>query len=193
MPFNPGSEGGKRLSIETEVKVKIDDAEDFCRSLEVLQPRFVSGRHFEDNHLLDFPDGRLRSQQCLVRVRFAAGRSYLTFKGPPSAKGIFKTREELETALEDGAVACRIFEQLGLSLWFRYQKYRREYQVDEVMVAVDETPAGNYVEFEGAEDRIHALARKMGINPSKFMKSSYYSLYLEHCRNLGVTPGHMVF
>jgi len=182
-----------QLNTETEVKVKIGDAESFCRQLEAHNPTVVSGRHFEDNHLLDFPDGRLRSGQCLVRVRYASGCSLLTFKGPPKAEGIFKTREELETGLQDGGVAARIFERLGLRLWFRYQKYRREFQIDEVHVAVDETPVGNYVEFEGSEEGIHALARKMGIDASQFLKSSYYSLYLEHCRERGEIPGHMVF
>jgi len=50
-----------QLNTETEVKVKIGDAESFCRQLEAHNPTVVSGRHFEDNHLLDFPDGRLRS------------------------------------------------------------------------------------------------------------------------------------
>jgi adenylate cyclase class 2 len=181
------------LSIETEVKVKIDDAESFCRRLEVWEPEILSGRHFEDNHLLDYPDGRLRAGQCLIRVRHALDRAFLTFKGPPKAEGIFKTREELETGLGSADVACRIFERLGLCLWFRYQKYRREYRVDGVHVAVDETPVGNYVEFEGSEEEIHALARRLGIDPSEFSKSSYYSLYLQHCREKGVAPRHMVF
>jgi adenylate cyclase class 2 len=181
------------LSVETEVKVKIGDAESFCRRLDAWNPRVLSGRHFEDNHLLDFPDGRLRSSRCLVRLRYASGRAFLTFKGPPKAEGIFKTREELETGLEDGDTACRIFERLGMRLWFRYQKYRREFQIDEVFVAVDETPVGHYVEFEGSEEGIHALARKMEIDPSQFLKSSYYSIYLEHCRERGENPGHMVF
>jgi adenylate cyclase class 2 len=126
-------------------------------------------------------------------VRYASSHSFLTFKGPPKAESIFKTREELETGLEDGGIACQIFERLGLRLWFRYQKYRREFRVDEVLVAVDETPVGNYVEFEGSEEGIHTLARKMGIDPSQFLKSSYYSLYLERCRERGQTPGYMVF
>ncbi len=181
------------MSTETEIKVEIADAEGFVRQLEALNPKVLSARHFEDNHLLDFPNGRLRSSQCLIRMRYAEGESVLTFKGPPKAEGIFKTREELQTKLDDGEALWRILEKLGLRVWFRYQKYRREFQVDEVILAVDETPLGDYVEFEGSEERIHALARKMGIDPSQFLRDSYYSLYLEHCRKQGIPPGDMIF
>jgi len=181
------------LSTETEIKIQIDNPDEFCRRLGAQGPKILSPRHFEDNHLLDFPDGRLRSSQCLVRIRFARGESLLTYKGPPRREGIFKSREELETRLEDGSLMDCILARIGLSLWFRYQKYRREFEVDGVVVAVDETPAGNYVEFEGAEEPIRALAAKMGFGPSQFIKSSYYALYLDYCRDRGIAPGHMVF
>jgi adenylate cyclase, class 2 len=181
------------VSIETEIKIKIGDAEDFVRKLLALDARIQATRHFEDNYLLDFPDQRLKSSQCLVRVRYARDLAFLTYKGPPRAAGIFKTREELETRLEDGSVTLKILEQLGMQAWFRYQKYRQEFELDGVQIAVDETPVGSYVEFEGSEEAIHSLAAKMGIDSSRFLKVSYYALYLDQCRQKGKTPGPMVF
>lgn len=185
--------GGDLMGTETEIKVKLGSAEDFRRRLSLMKPRLLHDRHFEDNHLLDFEDGRLKSGGCLIRVRRAGESSCLTFKGPPRPESVFKIREELETRLEDGSVALRVLERLGLRVWFRYQKYRQEFEIDGVVVAVDETPVGDYAEFEGPEERIRALTRKMGIEPSQFINSSYYSLYLEHCRERGAAPGHMVF
>jgi adenylate cyclase, class 2 len=184
---------GKSLSIETEIKVKIEDAAGFCLQLNALNPEVLTERHFEDNFLLDFPDGKLNSSQCLVRIRFARGSAILTFKGPPRPDGIFKTREELETRLEDGTAMLQVFERIGMSVCFRYQKYRQEYELNQVHVAVDETPIGNYVEFEGTEDGIRALAREMGIMESSFVRLSYYSLYLKHCQRTGVDPSFMVY
>jgi hypothetical protein len=60
-------------------------------------------------------------------------------------------------------------------------------------VAVDETPIGNYVEFEGSEEGIRSLARKMKVAESRFMRLSYYSLYLEYCQSAGTDPGFMIF
>ena len=181
------------MSIETEIKVKIEDPVSFCSRLNALGAGILSARHFEDNHLLDFPDQRLKSNQCLLRIRFAGDLGFLTYKGPPRPEGIFKTREELETGLGNGATLLQILERIGMHVCFRYQKYRREFALDGVHVAVDETPIGNYVEFEGSEEGIRDLARKMGIAESRFVRFSYYFLYLEYCQQKGEPPGFMTF
>ncbi len=181
------------MSTETEIKVEIQNPEDFCERLRALRPRVISIRHFEDNQLFDFPDKLLQSAGSLVRIRQAEGRAILTFKGPPKEGEVFKTREELETGLDDGILAMKIFERLGMRKGFRYQKYRREFKVDSVIVAVDETPIGNYAELEGSETAIYELARRIGLKKSGFLRDSYYSLYLADCRFKGKTPGNMVF
>jgi adenylate cyclase, class 2 len=181
------------VSIETEIKVRIEDPAGFCRQLDSRNPGILSTRHFEDNYLFDFSDQSLRSCQSVLRVRLAAGGCYLTYKGPPRQEGIFKTREELETRIEEAATLLQILERIGMRIGFRYQKYRREFALNGVHLAVDETPIGNYAELEGSEDGIRDLARNLGIAESQFMRQSYYALYLEHCKNNGVAPQFMVF
>ena len=99
----------------------------------------------------------------------------------------------METGVEDSATLLQIFERLGMCIGFRYQKYRREFTLDGVHVAVDETPIGDYVEFEGSEEGILGLARTMQIVESRFLRVSYYSLYLEYCREMDKTPEFMIF
>jgi adenylate cyclase, class 2 len=181
------------VSTETEIKVKIDDASNFCRKLRRWNPTILFARHFEDNHLLDFPDRRLGSNHCLLRIRLTDSGHFLTYKGPAKAEGIFKTREELETGIENGATLLQALERIGMDVCFRYQKYRQEFEAGGVHIAVDETPIGNYVEFEGSESGILDLTAKMGIDKTQFLRSSYYSLYLEYCCEKGKTPEFMVF
>jgi adenylate cyclase class 2 len=169
---------------ETEIKIKIEDCGDFCRRLKDLNADILSARHFEDNLLLDFADQRLSSGQCLLRIRFAEDSGLLTYKGPPRPEGIFKTREELEIRLENGAAMLQILERIGMRVCFRYQKYRQEFALDGIEVAV---------EFEGSQKGIGNLARKMGIAESRFLRSSYYALYAEDCRQRGRTPQFMIF
>ncbi len=188
------------MSTETEIKLKIKDREDFRRRLDVLAPVLLSGRHLEDNHLLDYPDGRVRAQYCMVRVRAAGEDSSMTFKGPARPAGVFKVREELETPVGDPAAALAIFAKLGMQVWFRYQKYREEYEVgggaagnEVVRLALDETPVGDYVEIEGPEPAIRRVAAALGFDEAEFLRDSYYSLYLKFCRNFDMEPGHMIF
>jgi len=185
--------GIRGLGTETEVKVKIESVAEFCSRLDALSPAIVSARHFEDNRLLDFADGSFGASHSLLRIRSAAGRHYVTFKGPPRPEGIFKSREELETGVEDGDVLFKVLERIGMRVFFQYQKYRREFSRGDVHIAVDETPVGDYVELEGSESGIREVAQKLGVEEARFLRSSYYSLYVEHCRAHGKVPGFMVF
>ncbi len=181
------------MSTETEVKVKIDDAGDFRRRLAILKPGMLSARHFEDNHLLDFSDRRIGAAHCLLRIRFVDGKHFVTYKGPPRPEGIFKVREELETTVENGEILLQTFERIGMRVTFRYQKYRQEFDAGGVHIAIDETPIGNYAEFEGSEAAIREVTRKLEIDEAQFLRSSYYSLYVEYCSEKGKAPGFMTF
>lgn len=187
------------MSVETEVKVAVTALGEFQRRLSGIPHEQLSARHFEDNALLDYADGRLRRQGCLLRVRAAGGVASVTFKGPPAESALYKIREELEMRVESAAAALRIFEQLGLHVWFRYQKYRTEYRIggrDEdsrVSLALDETPIGAYAEFEGGQEAIRQAAASMGYTSSQFLRDSYYGLYLEFCRARGLPAADMVF
>lgn len=181
------------LATEIEVKVRIADPEDWLRRLQAWNPGVVSDRHFEDNFLLDFQDSALRRRRSLVRIRCAQGRALLTYKGPPAEAGIFRSLEEIETGIDDGGDALAIFRRLGLHVWFRYQKYRTEYSVDGVMVAIDETPIGDFAELEGSEDGILALAQKLRVDVSEFIRHNYHALYVQDCHDRGTEAGNMVF
>ena len=73
-----------------------------------------------------------------------------------------KLRDEFETVVGDGVLLLRIFEELGYQVWFRYEKYREEFAHEDVIVAIDETPVGVFVEIEGSEGGITAMAAAMG-------------------------------
>jgi adenylate cyclase class 2 len=93
-----------------------------------------------------------------------------------------------------------ILGEIGLQTWFRYQKYREMYAVrspgagkERALIAVDETPVGNYIEIEGSEHAIREIAAALGFHESEFLRESYYALYLKFCRECDITPGHMTF
>jgi len=181
------------LSVETEIKINIESPEEFIRRVLSHGASRLSGRNLEENILFDFPDDSLKLSRCVLRVRFVAGRGVLTYKGAPQPDAVFKSREELETGVESPETAVEILGRLGMRQGFIYQKYRQEFALDGVHVAVDETPIGDYAELEGTEDEILNLAGKLGVAESRFIRKSYHALYLDYCNEREIMPQSMIF
>lgn len=139
-------------------------------------------------------------------------RTVLTFKSPPeelamgnpgpSGERRYKVREEIETVLTDGSGAAlqRIFEGLGLREWFRYEKYRTTYVLPKrlgwakgLLIEVDETPIGTFVELEGPREAIDRAAKELGFSRKDYVLKNYLVLYLEECKRRGMQPKDMMF
>ncbi len=180
--------------LEREIKLRFESA-DLARQ-QVLAPAIgatpLRGRRLQEDCLLDTEDNQLLHRRSALRVRSENGKSLLTFKGPVEP-GAMKVREEYETVVADGEELLIILGALGLRVWFRYEKYREEYSAEDIVIAIDETPIGVFVEIEGSEDHIQRAAEALGKASSDFVTASYRSLYLEHCRAQGVTPADMLF
>jgi adenylate cyclase class 2 len=104
-----------------------------------------------------------------------------------------KLRDEFETVVGDGQMLLRIFEDLGYHVWFRYEKYREEFAHEDVIVAIDETPVGVFVEIEGGEHGIAAMAERLGRTPEEYVLDSYRGLFLQLRDEKGLAGSDMVF
>src|SRR5262245_35433066 len=137
-------------TLEREIKLRFPDATTARAAVVAAGATPLRCRRLQEDSLLDAEDEGLRTRRCVLRVRVESGKSYITFKGPVQP-ATAKLREELETVVADGPLLIRIFEELGFHVWFRYEKYREEFVLDDVVVAVDETPVGTFVEIEGGD------------------------------------------
>lgn len=151
-------------------------------------------RSFEANSVFDQPDGSLRLERCLLRLREYGGKSILTYKGPPEP-GAHKRREEIETEVGDAGAFSRLLHRLGYLVTFRYEKYRTEFRrrAETGGAVLDETPIGVWIELEGDPDWIDRVAAEMGFAPQDYVLESYGTLYLLHCQSYGIEPENMVF
>ena len=138
----------------------------------------LRGRRLQEDCLLDTEDEQLRRARSVLRVRSDGGRSLLTFKGPPQA-GSMKVREEHETVVTDTETLLTILRQVGLHVWFRYEKYREEFCAEDLVIAIDETPVGTFVELEGGEGAILRAAEALGRSPADYITDSYRLLFLD--------------
>jgi len=135
-------------------------------------------------------------------------RVLVTFKRPTAEDdtsaagraGRYKVREELEFEASDAGTLTRILEGLGLDAWFRYEKYRTTYKLGPshpwakgLLIEIDETPIGTFVELEGPMDAIDRAAQELGFSKRDYITKSYLQVYVEACQRRGEEPRNMLF
>ena len=167
MPLTP--------TLEREIKLRFGSVEEARNAVLATGATPLLGRRLQEDSLLDTEDESLRRRRCVLRVRVENGKSRITFKGPVQPS-VMKLREEL-----------------GLHVWFRYEKYREEFSHEDVTVTVDETPVGVFVEIEGSDTGITTMADCLGRTTDDYVLDSYRGLFLKHRDAFGLTGTDMVF
>ena len=217
------------MAHEREIKLKINDVKGFRHLLKKLGAQPVgnaSGRVHEENVIFDTPQGGLAKHGQLLRIRTEAPEGHrnakskskskpkprivLTFKRPVvrpvgsdaehPADGSHKVRDEIEMEVTDAATLTTIFEGLGMSGWFRYEKFRTTFRLPaakswarDLLIELDETPIGTFVELEGPAAAIDRAAAELGYSKRDYVLKNYLTLYVEECRRKGEQPVHMLF
>lgn len=179
-------------TVEREIKLRYRSADEARAMILAAGATPLHGRRLQEDALLDTDDEQLRRRRCVLRIRTEGGKSRLTFKGPVQPSSM-KVREEVETLVGHGEVLQRVLEELGLHVWFRYEKFREEFCHEDVIVAIDETPVGVFVEIEGSEQGITDMARLLGRGPDDYVLDSYRGLFLANRERLGLHGCDMVF
>ncbi len=182
-----------------------------------------TGRIHEWNTLFDTAQQDLRKRQQLLRTRIetpdghvprgrknGAQPALLTFKGPvvggrlrgggSKISGGHKVREEIEFQLGDAAGVAKILDRLGMRPSFHYEKYRTTFQLPTtklwakgLLIELDETPIGIFMELEGPPIAIDRAAKELGFSTKDYILKNYVSLFAEDCRQRGQKMGDMVF
>jgi adenylate cyclase class 2 len=179
-------------TIEREIKLRFDSVDAARAAVLGAGATPLRCRRLQEDSLLDTDDESLRRHGSVLRVRVESGKSVVTFKGPLQPSEM-KLRDELETLVGDGETLLGIFEAIGFHVWFRYEKFREEFALDDVIVAVDETPVGIFIEIEGGDRGIHDMAEALGRGPADYMLDSYRRIYVNECAARGVRPADMLF
>ncbi len=190
--------------VEREVKLVFGSAKAARTAVAGLGAAPHRARRRQDDRLFDTPDGRLGAARSTLRVRIespAADRGLaaapvgsvasITFKGPPQPD-VMKVRDEVEADVADGAALVDILMLAGFTVAWRYQKYREEFERDGTIIAIDETPCGVFVELEGEEADVTALAEALGRTVDDYIALSYRSLWEQHCESHGIPVGDML-
>jgi adenylate cyclase, class 2 len=211
------------MTHEIEIKLRVKDLKALRLALRRLGGRLVSagrGRAHEWNMVFDTPEEKLRSRGELLRIRTETPAksnskpirpkvepALLTFKRPVGGRTMpqgrpprHKVREEIEVWIGDATTLTKIFEGLGLNGWFRYEKFRTTFRLPTtqrwakgLLLELDETPIGTFLELEGPPMAIDRAAKALGFAKRDYIVTNYLNLYRKECQRRGKRPGDMVF
>jgi adenylate cyclase class 2 len=168
------------MSIETEIKFRVENVGELTGRLRRAGFREQTPRAFESNVLYDTPDRKMRARTEILRIRSYAGKWTVTHKRLPDVgpgEDAHKHRVETETEVGDGDVLAQIFLSLGMVAAFRYEKWRSEWSDGEGHCVIDETPIGDYAELEGEPEWIDRTAQRLGVARSAYVTLSYGRLF----------------
>lgn len=171
--------------LEREIKLAFSTGEEARAAVAAARASLSRPRRLQQDTIFDTADQSFRQSGCAVRVRRDGDATILTFKGP-AQPGHMKLREEHETGVSDGEAVLRVLDALGLRTAFRYEKYREEYEAEGVIIAIDETPVGTFVEIEGDEAGIMRMTALLGRTPADFILDSYRQLFLARRAEYGL-------
>jgi predicted adenylyl cyclase CyaB len=175
---------------ERELKFPVEGLESVRERLAELEAERLGPTAFEDNWVFD-RDGELLERGCVLRVRSDGHGARVTYKGPRSFDGNTKVRTEIEIGVDRLEATQALLQALGYTVERRYQKKREEWRLGGVLVALDHTPIGDYIEFEG--DKAETVAKRCGFDGSKAEPRSYLQLYADWLRDHPDGPPEMVF
>ncbi len=162
---------------EIEVKFLLKDYSALMQKITDLQLPCSQERIHEFNLRYDLLDGNLVAQRQVLRLRKDT-QARLTFKGPGIMEEDVLTRKEIELVVSDFDATNRLLEALGYQVIMMYEKFRANYLMDDALVlSVDETPLGLFIELEGdSPAQVRKAADVLGLDWDARINLSYSAL-----------------
>ena len=170
---------------EIEVKFLLKDYSALMQKISALHLPCSQERIHEFNLRYDLPDGSLVAQKQVLRLRKDT-QARLAFKGPGAMEEDVLLRKEVEVVVSDFDTTKRLLEALGYQVAMMYEKFRANYLLDSLVMSVDETPLGLFVELEGESPaQVRQASQTLGFNWDARINLSYSALLSLFNQNTG--------
>jgi len=162
---------------EIEAKFWISDLVTFRARTQESGARLAHRRVKEINLRFDTPDGLLSRQSRVLRLRKDYG-VHLTYKGAAHPGEAVSVRQEIEFEVTSYKAARAFLEALGYQVIVMYEKFRTGYELNDLVIALDEMPFGNFCEIEGPNvSMIRSFADTLGLDWEARSQESYLGLF----------------
>ena len=174
---------------ELEVKFYVRDLAGVEARIRKSRAVLAQPRTHEINLRFDTPGGDLARSYRVLRLRQDTA-ARLTYKGPAQSQEGVRIRQEIEFTVGDFHSARKLLEALGYQIAMIYEKYRTVYDLDQVHIALDELPYGDFVEIEGPDvSSIRSANQITGLNWEATVPESYTMMF-DRLRNEFNLPYH---
>ena len=178
---------------ELEAKFYLVDLGGLQKTLEGLDAILVQPRTYERNLRFDTPEGVLTQSAQVLRLRQDTANR-LTYKGPGEVQDGVSARTEIEFTVGDFDNAQALLEALGYQVSMIYEKYRAIYDLNGVLVTLDEMPFGCFAEIEGPDGAsIQNVCNQLGLMWDLRTLQSYAMLFQIVKKNLELTFRDLTF
>lgn len=173
-----------------EVELKVEAAHDPVRERLEEHDAEPLGTVTQSDTYYDAPHRDFAETDEAFRIRRedhdGDSRTELTYKGP-KVDAESKTREEIETGVEDAEDAAAIVEALGFEAAATVRKERDRYLLDGYTVTLDSVDGlGEFVEVEIEAEEVDeareggkAVMADLGLDPDRQIRTSYLGLLLD--------------
>ncbi|MDR0867452.1 MAG: class IV adenylate cyclase [Planctomycetota bacterium] len=174
------------MAIELECKISLtaEAAAQLRARLTAIGAKF-HGEEFEQNWVFD-RDGELLARRETLRVRVNNHRESgsLTHKRPLVATDDrYKSREEIETQVENAANVRAILQALGYAPSWYYEKRRQTWRDENFCIVLDTLPEiGIFVEIEAPDEAgLSAMLDRLHLDRAASKNLSYAEWWRQHC------------
>lgn len=165
--------------MEIEAKILDINPEEVKKKLEELGAK-LDYDELQTIKVFNFPDNPMEG---FVRLRKIGDKVELTYKGPRIQSGNVKTRQEIETHIEDFDKSMTILTKMGLRVTQSYEKQRRSYKLGKFSFEIDtyeKIPIPTFLEVEGPSlEEVEKMVEKLGFKKED-MKNYGFGGLLKH-------------
>lgn len=177
--------------IEKELKFEIKD---LSRLIDYLKEHgaILLNKSKEKTIRLDTLNKDLEKRGVFLRVR-AGSKSTITLKEKIGDDKNVRTRKETEFEIQDIEAMAYILGRLSFDYSRIMEKYRINLEYKEAKLSIDELPFGFYLEIEGAERRIEAVAKELGFNPEEKILMTYWGILEEYNKKHKTSKKDIIF
>lgn len=162
---------------EIEVKVPVKDFRRIKSILKKINAEKIKKFTKEKNILFDHEVLKLKEKDWVFRIRKFGKENILTLKTKKKGKKGFKVREEINLKFENFNKMLKLLKKIGFYESFYYEKFREEYRYKGLLISLDKTPVGNYVEIEGIYNEILDFLKILGLKLEQTLALSYLQIF----------------